>query len=218
MAGVMRGILRRFSTRFFLAFVLLTAVSTALGGGLLLRSAGRALERELGERLTALAAVTAGGLDAQALAVLREGDEATPVHRYLKARLERIREATGARRLYVFTPDGESLVDTDGLPIGTPYGQFKVLKEALPRIRAGQSYASPLYRSGGVQSKSGFSPLKHRDAVVAGVAIEASARYLEVLAAFRKAFALILAGAIVLGGVAAFGLALKLSLEFFRLI
>ena len=211
MAGVMRGILRRFSTRFFLAFVLLTAVSTALGGGLLLRSAGRALERELGERLTALAAVTAGGLDAQALAVLREGDEATPVHRYLKARLERIREATGARRLYVFTPDGESLVDTDGLPIGTPYGQFKVLKEALPRIRAGQSYASPLYRSGGVQYKSGFSPLKHRDAVVAGVAIEASARYLEVLAAFRKAFALILAGAIVLGGVAAFGLARSLS-------
>ena len=211
MTLVMRGLLRRFSTRFFLAFVLLSTVSTALGGGLLLRSAGRALERELGERLTALAAVTAGGLDAQALAVLREGDEATPVYRYLKARLERIRGETGARRLYVFTPAGEALVDTDDTPIGTPYGQFKALKEALPRIRAGRAYASPLYRSGGAQYETGFSPLKHRDVVVAGVAIEASARYLEVLAGFRRAFALILAGALILGGVAAFGLARSIS-------
>ncbi len=203
--------LRRISTRFFLAFLLLSALVTAVGGGLLLKAAGRALERSLGERLQALAAVTAETLDGRSLTLLGEGDEATPVHLYLRSRLEAVRRQAGARRIYVFTPGGESLVDTDDTPIGTPYGQFKAHREALPRVREGTPYASPLYRSDDVPYKTGFAPVRFREAVVAGVAVEASAEYLEVLAAFRRGFALILAGALILGAAAAYGLARSVS-------
>jgi signal transduction histidine kinase len=211
MRPMVRSVLRRVSARFFLAFLLLSVLLTAAGGGLLLKAAGLALERELGERLTALAAVTAATLDARAVAVLKEGDEASPVHRYLRSRLDEVRRQAGARRIYIFTPGGESLVDTEDLPIGTPYGQFMAFKEALPSVREGRSYASPLYRSGGVQYKTGFWAVRLRERVVAGVAVEASARYLEVLDGFRKAFALILAAALALGGVVAYGLARSLS-------
>jgi len=211
MTWMMPAMLRRFSARFFLAFLLLAAALTAIGGRGLLDLSRNALERELGERLSSLAAVATAELDPRAVASLREGDEQSPVYGYLKARLDTFRDLSGARRAYVFTPQGEALLDTDGLPIGTPYGQLKVLKSVLPEVRAGRAGASLLYRSGKTWYKTGYSPLRLKDKVVAGVAVEASARYLGVLTSFKRNFFLVLAVALLLGGAAAYGLARSLS-------
>ena len=205
------GIFRRFSTRIFLAFLALSSVLTAVGGWGLLNTAQEALERELGERLASLACVATSEFDPRTLMALREGDEKSPLYIYLRSRLETFRNLSGARRVYAFTPEGEALVDTDFIPIGTPYGQLKTLKSVLAEVRAGRSGASLLYRSGATYYKTGFSPLKMKDRVVAGVGVEASARYLDVLTALKRNFFIVLAIALLLGAAAAYALARSLS-------
>lgn len=108
-----------------LGIALLVAAALSVSGWLAYYTARRALRLEMEERITAVAEVAAaqfGRFDTESLAVLEPGAEDTRTHRGFRARIGDIRAATGARRVYIFTPDGKSLVDSlDDVPIGATY-------------------------------------------------------------------------------------------------
>jgi hypothetical protein len=100
----------------FVAFVMAVVGGT---GWALYDTTRRSLEREMSDRLVAVARLVAGGLDGDRVRLLRPGDEGFRTYRGLTARLRRAGEMVGARRIYAFDREGRSLLDTaPGVPIG----------------------------------------------------------------------------------------------------
>ena len=77
------------------------------------RLARRALEDELGARLTAVAQAAAASLPGDRVEWLRQGDEATRTYGHVRGRLESLARATGTR-LFLVRPDRSALADSDG--------------------------------------------------------------------------------------------------------
>ena len=99
-----------------LAVVLLpTVLLIMLIGTLVYLGGRRALEEELGQRLSligqTLSTEFSGGVEAAQIARL-DATKARTMQR-LEARLESVREATGVRRVFLMDPEFRSLVDTD---------------------------------------------------------------------------------------------------------
>jgi signal transduction histidine kinase len=141
---------------------LVPTVATFAGFGLLAHwVARRALEEELGRRLAALAAAAAAQVADENVALLQPGDESTRTYRNVQKRLEELRQATGAARLYVFDEAGTSRADTRAAtPIGERYYSLEANRSELRRVFSGTPAASVLFRGrDGALYKSGFAPL-----------------------------------------------------------
>jgi two-component system, OmpR family, sensor histidine kinase CreC len=168
---------------------LVPAVATFAGFGLLAhRTARRALDEELGRRLTSVAASAAAQIADESLVLLQKGDEETRTYRNVRRRLDELRQATGIGRLFVFTKEGnESRADTqDGTPIGTPYFRLSADASEVRAAFAGTPTASVLFPGrDGKLYKSGYAAVPGSPIEFA-VAAEAAASYFDELAEFRN--------------------------------
>ena len=62
-----------------------------------------------------------GEISEESVALLAPGDEESRTYRNLRRRLLEARDAAGVARVYLFAADLTALVDTDEVPLGTPY-------------------------------------------------------------------------------------------------
>ena len=108
----------------FVVFVFLVVGST---GWILYRLTRNSLERQMSDQLLAIAQLSAAGIDGDAVRHLRSGFEGGNLHARLRAKLVRYRDLVGARRIYVFDRQGQSLLDTaPDVPIGREYTRLRV--------------------------------------------------------------------------------------------
>lgn len=193
--------------RFALAAALPALVALAAMAYLADRLIRRALEDELGARLTVAAQATAASLPAERLLRLSKGDEGTRAYGYVRGRLDALARAT-ATRLFVIRPDRTALADSaGGIVIGEPVPALERDRFEIARAARGQVIASQVLFRGrdGLLYKTGYAPL--RDAtghVVAVVGADGTAPSFETYQRFRRLFALFaVAGAVAAALVAA---------------
>ncbi|HUB07839.1 MAG TPA: HAMP domain-containing sensor histidine kinase [Myxococcales bacterium] len=150
--------------------------------------ARRALESELGDRLSSAAGAAGSGLSLDLLLALQPGDEQTRTYRHAQEQLGRALAATGLRRLAVFTPDGHAVVDSAGTPIGALLADLSRDQLELRQVWSGHPTASSLLfqDAGGRYYKTGYAPLRLGDRVAAGIMAEGSAGFFDVLGQLRR--------------------------------
>lgn len=98
---------------------------------------------------------------------------------YLREILKKNKEELRAKRLFVFDMKGESLVDTEDLPKGTPQGNFLLNPSVLKNLKNGNYSTSILYEIKDQYFKSGFFPIKTGEDIKLGLAIEISPEYVQ---------------------------------------
>ena len=206
--------------RLILAFVLPAFVLLALFTLWVYYRTAAAMEKEMGARLEAVA--QAGALSAlpQELAFLEPGDETSRTYRAVARRLSVLRRDTAVRRLYLFRPDGTSLVDTDkGVRIGTKYYQLEVQADLLNRVARQGKGTTPLYRgTDGLLYRTGYAAIRDgHGKVVAMAAAEGSASYYTLLFRLGRQVAVVAAMALVLLVVVTAFVARRMSLPLRRL-
>jgi signal transduction histidine kinase len=182
---------------------LVPALATFAGFGLVAHYvARRALEEELGRRLTAIAAAAAAQLADENLTLLGPGDEQTRTYRNVQRRLRELAAATGAARIYVFAADRTSRCDTRaGIAIGDRYYALDASQSELRQVFTGAPASSVLFAGrDGALYKSGFAPLHDETSTIAfAVGVDGAASLYAQLAGFRRTlFALGLGGTLVM--------------------
>ena len=134
------------------------------------------LEDEVGLGLQDTALATAAQLNAGLIARFQPDNART--HASLKKRLLKVAQAIGARRVFIATFEGRSLVDTaPGAPNpGEPDRELAQDRFELERVAQGESAASVLYEAlDGTRYKRGFAPISHEGRPIAVLGIEGSA-------------------------------------------
>ena len=185
-------------TKLTLAFAAVVVPVIAASGFFFYETARRSLDRELGLRLVAVAESAASRFNPLIISSFRSGDEEGRNHQSYRASLIEIVRRTGVKRLFVFGPDLASLLDSEErVRIGTPYSRLAFQRQEIEACKAGEQAASVLFRGeDGQWYKTGFAAIRD-DAgrVVALLASDASASYLEVIAGLRRSvIAFVLAG------------------------
>jgi signal transduction histidine kinase len=171
------------------------------------RLARRALEEELGARLTAVARAAAASLPADRVEWLRPGDEQTRTWGHVRARLEALARATGTR-LFLLDLDRTALADSGGaLAIGAAVPALERDRFEIGEAARGRVLASAVLFEGadGRLYKTGYAPLADASGrVVAVVGADGTAPSFAALSGFRRLLALVaLAGALAGAAVAA---------------
>jgi signal transduction histidine kinase len=150
--------------------------------------ARRALENELGRRLSSAAGAAGSGLPLDLLLALQPGDEETRTYRHAQEQLGRALGAGELRRLAIFGPDGRTVLDTGGSPIGANLPDLARDRLELAQLWQGQATASKLLfkDSAGRTYKAGYAPLRLGDRVAAGIMAEGDAAFFDVLGELRN--------------------------------
>jgi signal transduction histidine kinase len=174
---------------------LVPTVATFAGFGVLTHYvARRALDEELGRRLTAVAAAGATQIADENLSLLQEGDESTRTYQNVKKRLDELSRAAGAARMYVFDDAGNARCDSAGeVPIGKPIYRLAADRTELRAVFQGVAQPSVLFRGrDGQLYKSGYAPLRGEDGLVHfAVGVDGAASLYEQLGAFRRTVVLV---------------------------
>ncbi|MFH2007164.1 MAG: HAMP domain-containing sensor histidine kinase [bacterium] len=135
-------------------------------------------EAELGRRLIAISRAAVALLRADDVLLLQPGDEKSRNYRRLQRNLSRVATRTGARRIYVFDRQHQSLCDTaSGVAIGARYYHLDVHRRLVRQVFENRGRSSMLFTGkDGVQYKTGFSALRSEQGkVIAVLAVEGSA-------------------------------------------
>jgi signal transduction histidine kinase len=176
-----------------------TLVLLTVYGLLAYRVAQQGLEDELGARLIAigqvLSADLSGGLDAQQLERLDPSKER--VRKRLSTRLERAQQMTGARRIFLFDRQLNSLIDTDpNVQFGQRLYALEVDRVEIERVvDERRPAASVLFTDEqGTRYKNAYVPVfldAEHTRVVAVLGVEASASYFALLTTFARGLVVI---------------------------
>jgi signal transduction histidine kinase len=183
--------------RLAVAFVLFATGALGIGGWVLYRSTRALLERELDEKLEAVALAAASGLDGGLVSQLRPGDEGTRLYQAYRLRLQSL--APLSSRAFIFDSAGRLLVPSwSGQVIGDPVHSLALYSAEVERARTAGSATTTLFRGErGRWYKLGFARLAGGPAVLA---VEMPASFLEPLQRLR--YQLITFGVVALAAVA----------------
>jgi len=196
--------MRTFSirSRLIILFVVQVLLIFLAGGFYLDWRLRQTLEDELADKLEGLAKAAALQIESELLQNLAPGDEESRTYKNLKLQLEDFMRQTNVRRMYIFSLNRRSLVDTrPETPIGTEYIFLEFSQQEVAGVFAGQVTTSPLFKgSDGGLYKTGFSPIFYEGTVIAGLGVEASARTLEAIQTVRRDL-LVLGAAVLIGSV-----------------
>jgi len=192
-------------TRLIFLFTLQIVIVFFAGGFYLDWRLQRTLEGELADKLQGLASATALQVDGELLLNLATGDEGSRTYHNLRSQLQSVMRQVGARRIFVFSQDRRSLVDTEPeTPIGSEYVFLEVSRGEMQALFSGKSASSPLFEGSDQRLyKTGFAPIFFDGEVTAGLALEGSAQTLEAIQTVRRDLLLlgvgVLLGSIVFG-------------------
>ncbi len=177
----------RIRNKLVVTFVLFVTIVIGGSGWFLYRSTKRNLENQLGDKLIAIAQISATQISGELVTRLEPGDERSRTYANLTRKLVRIKEATGAEKLYVFDSLNRSLLDTDEqVHIGREYVKLRFDRSELEDVWQGRASHSILFRGNdGNFYKSGFAPIKVKDRVVAAVGVDVGADFLKTIEGFR---------------------------------
>lgn len=183
-------ILRSIGARLAAAYLVPSLIGLGALGFWVDQLARKALEEELGRKVTAIAAAAAATLPPERIGFLQPGDEGTRTYRNLRLRLEELQAATGARRIVLFSPDERALVDVGGsTAIGDPLPELARDRLELEAVFEGKPEASQvMFEVGGVPYKAGYAPVGGKP-VEAAILVEGSADAFAVLHEFRNSLA-----------------------------
>ncbi|MFQ6116541.1 MAG: ATP-binding protein, partial [bacterium] len=142
-------------------------------------------------------------IDGDLLLNLAPGDEETRTYKNLKAQLQAAKQATGVRRIYLFSRNHTSMVDTRSeIAIGTEYVFLPISQTELQALFSGATVNSTLFKGrDGRLYKTGFAPVVSNGKVIAGLGLEGSAQTLEAIQTVRRDL-LLLGVAVLIGSVA----------------
>ncbi len=135
-------------------------------------------EEELGRRLIAIARTTVALLRVDDVKLLQPGDEQSRTYRRLQRMLMRVATRTGARRLYIFDRQRQSLCDTaSGVAISTRYYHLDAHRDLMGKVFENRAGASMLFTGkDGVDHKTGFAAISDdRGRIIGVLAVEGSA-------------------------------------------
>ncbi len=176
--------------KLILAYLIPSALLLGIMGVLIYAQARASLEGELGLRLEAVAQTAVGSLpsgEPRRLAKLTAEDEATL--KRLREKLEAIRAAAGARRVFIVDRDLKSLVDTrQGVRFGDPLFELQADRVEMERVFEPpfESASSVLFvGQDGTRYKNGYAPLIHEGQCIGAVGVEGSAAFFEAIAEFQ---------------------------------
>ncbi|MCD6170530.1 MAG: HAMP domain-containing protein [Candidatus Latescibacteria bacterium] len=180
-----RGKIRNKLVITFVSFVVVAVVGS---GWFLYCSTRRALEKQLGTELAAIAGIAANQINGELLLSLSPGDEQSRTYANLQRKLNSIRGSTGARRLYIFDLQNHSLLDTEPqVAIGREYPQLRFNTSELKRVWQGEPSHSTLFKgTDGNFYQSGFAPIELGGRIVAAVGVDISAGFVQNLQSYRK--------------------------------
>lgn len=167
---------RSLRARMLLSVLVPTLVFVGAIVGLATFAARSALEDEIGMRLRDTAATAAASVPTGLVA--RFTPDKARTHQNLLARLERVAEVSAARRVFLVSTEGLSLVDTgaEAPAPGEPDRDVAQDRFELERLSAGETTASVLYTGlDGIRYKRGYAPVVHEGAVVAILGVEGRA-------------------------------------------
>jgi signal transduction histidine kinase len=161
------------------------------------------LEDELGRRLATAATSVSLLVLPEQLAAIAAGDEQSNTYANLRHRATQTRERLAVRRVLLVARDLTARADSEGaLALGAPAHELGVDALEIERASLGQATASPLFVGrDGLPYKRGYARIGNPAAGFA--VVEASAEYLDALAAFRRYLAL--------GGAGSLGLIVLLA-------
>ena len=182
----------RIQHRLIFWFVLLVVAILVLSGWILHWMVRQSLEAELGRKLIAVAKAASVQFEPEELDYLVQGIGRRIEQRFHE-RLDRLRAATNVKRIYLFNPAEESLLDTDpNIERSTVYFNLRFYRRELEQLKQGEASASILFRGlDGEPTMTAFVPLIRGDDVVGGVAVDGSAIFLEGMDRFEHRLILI---------------------------
>jgi len=183
--GTYRG---KIGNKLVVTFVLSVTIFVGATGWFLYRTTKNSLDNELGGKLVAIAQAATTQIDGMFLMQLSPGDEVTLTYSNLLNKLEKVKEATNVKRVYIFDRGNRSLVDTDiDVPIGTEYIKLKFDRSELGSLWRGDSVHTVLFRGDdGMYYKSGYAPIKANGEIVAAVGVDTSATFMRAIKSFRR--------------------------------
>jgi len=189
-------------SRLILLFTGQMLIIILLGGLYLDWRTRQILEDELSSKLIGLARASALQLQGELLENLTSGDENTRTYRNLSSQLMQLQTDTGVRRLYCFSSNSNSILDTNKqVAIGSKYPFLPLTVGEISTLFTGKAVASPLFEGAdGRLYKTGFAPVYSEDRIVAALAVEGSAQTLEAVRTLRNDL-LILGGLMLTGSV-----------------
>ena len=191
----------RLLAKLLAAMLVPAALALALFGAAAHEVARRVLEEEMGRRLATAATSVAMLVLPEQLSAIAAGDEQSNTYANLRHRVEQAREQLAVRRVLLVATDQTARADSDNaLPLGAQAHELGADVPELEKAAAGQATASPLFVGrDGLPYKRGYARIGDSGFAV----VEASAQYLDALAAFRRW--------LVAGGVASLALIVLLA-------
>jgi signal transduction histidine kinase len=170
--------------KLLLAMLVPAIVALALFGAAAHEVARRVLEDELGRRLATAATAVSMLVLPEQLSAIGAGDEQSNTYANLRHRVEQARERLAVRRVLLVADDGTARADSDGLlALGAQAYELGADAPEIERARTGQATASPLFVGrDSLPYKRGYARIGTSGFAV----VEASAEYLQALAAFRR--------------------------------
>ena len=215
--GRFRG---RIGRKLVLSFVVLVMVMMGGSGWVLFELTERSLERQLSERLIAVAQLLSTSPSGQVLGQLRPGYENFRLYKNLTAQLRRAQQMVGARKIYVFDRQGRSLLDTEeGVPIGREYPHLRIRhRRELAQVWQGMPTHSLRFTENQVDYMSGFAPIYAHGEVVAAVGVDIGAAFVDTINVFKRSIVVFAGLAALLTVVVGLGLARSITRPIQRLV
>ena len=180
--------MRKIGDKLAITFGILIFAAIFMCGWYLYKRTKHHLDKELGGRLVAIAQTIASHSNVAISTQLVPGNETGLTYRHLVSQLNRIKQKTAVKRIYIFNENRRSLVDTERrVPIGAEYLKLKFDQLELENVWQKRGVASVLFRGeDGEYYKSGYAPILVNDKVVAAVGVDASATFLQILKQFQR--------------------------------
>jgi signal transduction histidine kinase len=174
----------RLLVKLLAAMLVPAALALTLFGAAAHEVARRVLEEEMGRRLATAAASVAMLVLPEQLSAIAAGDEQSNTYANLRHRVEQARTQLAVRRVLLVATDQTARADSDNaLALGAQAHELGADAPELEKAAAGQATASPLFVGrDGLPYKRGYARIGDSGFAV----VEASAQYLDALAAFRR--------------------------------
>jgi hypothetical protein len=192
MARSARG---RLLAKLLLAMLVPATLALALFAFAAHEIARQVLEDELGRRLATAATAVSMLVLPEQLTAIAAGDEQSNTYANLRHRAEQTRQRLAVRRVLLVARDLTARADSEGtLALGAAAYELGADTPEIEKASLGQATASPLFIGrDGLPYKRGYARIGNAGFAV----VEASAEYLDALAAYRRY--LLLGGAACLG-------------------
>jgi len=180
--------MRKIGDKLAITFGLLILSAILVCGWYLYGQTKHHLDKELGQRLVDIAQTIATHSNGLIITQLVPGNEDGLTYRNLASQLNRIKQTTQVKRIYIFDEHHRSLVDTEiRIPIGTEYLKLKFDQLELERVWQKEGAASVLFMGEDEHYyKSGYAPILVDDKVLAAVGVDASATFLQILQQYKN--------------------------------